>query len=141
MKNQFLTLGAALVCSVGLMTAQSAKNTDPRKPSQPTPKASTVVVTGCVAPSADGPGYMLNEAVMAPRPIDNQTSDRPVAAPSGDKMVASYILQGGDMKRHAGHKVEISASVIAENTMAMDHKDVAGTLKVKSVKTIATSCT
>jgi hypothetical protein len=56
-------------------------------------------------------------------------------------MVASYMLEGGDMKRHVGHKVEISATVVAENTMAMDHKDVAGTLKVGTVKVVATGCT
>jgi hypothetical protein len=141
MKKQCLTLGVALVCSVGLATAQSSRKAEPGKPSPPTPKAATVVVTGCVAQSTDGPGYMLNEATMAPRPIANKASDRPVAAPSGDKMVASYMLEGGDMKRHVGHKVEISATVVAENTMAMDHKDIAGTLKVGAVKVIATGCT
>jgi len=124
-----------------MATAQTSRNAEPDKGSPRTPKAGTVVVTGCVAQSGDRPGYMLNEASMAPRPIDNQASDRPVAAPSGDKMVASYMLEGGDMKRHVGHKVEIAASVISENTMAMDHKDVAGTLKVNRVKVIATSCT
>ena len=44
------------------------------------------------------------------------------------------------MKNHVGHKVEISGIKIAENTMAMDHKDVGGTLKVTAVKMISPSC-
>lgn len=141
MKKTCLTFAIALVCTVGVANAQSSKKTDPAKPSPRTPKARTVVVTGCVGSPTDGPGYMLNEAIMAARPIDSKASEGRVAAPSGDKMVVSYMLEGGDMKRHVGHKVEISASVVAENTMAMDHKDVAGTLKVNTVKMIAPGCT
>ena len=62
------------------------------------------------------------------------------AAPSGRRTVLSYMLEGGEMKNHVGHKVEISGIKIAENTMAMDHKDVGGTLKVKAVKMISASC-
>ena len=139
MKMLYVALGVALVSSAGVAVAQS-KSGEP-KASLGSAKARTVVVTGCVAQSTEGPGYMLNEATMAARPIDSKASDGRVAAPIGDKLVASYVLQGGDMKRHVNHKVEISASVVAENAMAVDHKDVAGTLKVETVKTIAASCT
>ena len=139
MKKQCLTIGIAVIFSAGLAIAQSSKNTAGPKDTQKDVKAGTVVVTGCVAQSADGKGYMLNDAIMAPRPIDKKAPERPL--PSGDKMVMSYMLDGGNMKRHVGQKVEISASAIAENTMAMDHNDLGGTLKVKSVKTIASSCT
>ena len=139
MKQQCLTIGIAVVCSAGLVMAQSPKTTGDGKNTQTAVKAGTMIVTGCVAQAADGKGYVLNDAIMAPRPVDKKASDRPM--PSGDKMVLSYLLDGGDMKRHVGHKVEISASGVAENTMAMDHNDVGGTLKVKSVKMIAPSCT
>ena len=139
MKKQCLTIGVAVICSAGVAIAQPAKNTESQKDTQKTVKAGTVVVTGCVAQSTDGKGYILNDAIMAPRPVDNKAPERPM--PSGDKMVMSYMLDGGNMKRHVGQKVEISASAIAENTMAMDHNDLGGTLKVKSVKMIATGCT
>jgi len=141
MKKQCLTVGLSIICSAGLATAQSANSTEGRKDTPKTAQVDTVIVTGCVAQAADGRGYMLNEAIMAPRPVDNKANGRPVAAPSGDKMVLSYVLEGGNMKRHLGQKVEISASVIAENTMAMDHKDVGGTLRVKTVKMVAATCT
>src|SRR4051794_7757327 len=111
MKNLGFSLVLALLCSAGAGIAQSSKNTEPPKPAQATPKARTVTVTGCVGASTDRPGYMLNEALMAPRPLDSKASGDRVAAPSGDKMVVSYVLEGGDMKRHLGHKVEITASV------------------------------
>ena len=140
MKKQCLTVGVLVVCSAAVAAAQLTKNTEGKKDARNTQKADTVLVTGCVAQSTDGKGYRLEEATMAPRPVAD-VEGRPVAVPSGDKMVLTYILQGGNMKEHLGHKVEISASVIAENTMAMDHKDVGGTLKVKTVKIISSSCT
>ena len=140
MKKHCLTVGLLVIWGAALATAQS-RSTGPEKDARNTTKADTVIVTGCVAQSADGKSYTLDEAIMAPRPIDNKVDGRPVAAPSGDKMVMTYILEGGNMKRHLGQKVEISASVVAENTMAMDHKDVGGTLKVKTVKMVAASCT
>ena len=141
MKKQALTVGLLVICGAALATAQSSKSTEAEKDARNTMKVDTVIATGCVAQSSDGKGYVLDEATMAPRPIDNKVDGRPVAAPSGDKMVMTYILEGGNMKRHLGQKVEISASVIAENTMAMDHREVGGTLKVKTVKMIAASCT
>ena len=139
MKQQCFTIGIAVLCGAGLAFAQSPKTTEGGKDRQTAVKTGTVVVTGCVAQAADGKGYVLNDAITAPRPVDKKASDRPM--PSGDKMVLSYLLDGGDMKRHVGHKVEISASAVAENTMAIDHNDLGGTLKVKSVKMIAPSCT
>jgi hypothetical protein len=139
MRKQCLTVGIAVLCSAGLAAAPSAQNTAGAKKTDKT-SPGTVVVTGCVGPSTDGQGYVLNEAIMAPRPVDKKSSDRPAAAPGGDKTVMSYLLDGGDMKTHVGQKVEISGTKIAENTMAMDHKDLGGTLKVKSVKMIAASC-
>ena len=141
MKKHCLTVGLLVIWGAALATAQSGTTAEAGKDAQNTTKVETVVVTGCVAQSTDGKGYILDEAIMAPRPIDNKVDGRPVAAPSGDKMVMTYILEGGNMKRHLGQKVEISASVIAENTMAMDHKDVGGTLKVKTVKMVGASCT
>jgi hypothetical protein len=139
MNKHCLTIGVAVMCSAGLTAAQSAKNTGERDTDR-IAKPGTVVVIGCVAQSPDAKGYVLNEAIMAPRPVDKKASERPTAAPSGDKTVLSYTLEGGDMNSHVGQKVEISGTKIAENTMAMDHKDLGGTLKVKSVKMIAARC-
>ena len=140
MNKHYAAVAIAVICSAGLAGAQSAKNTAAAPDTGKTAKSGTLVVIGCVARSPDAKSYVLNEAIMAPRPVDKNASEHPTAAPSGDKTVLSYMLEGGEMKNHVGHKVEISGIKIAENTMAMDHKDVGGTLRVKAVKMISASC-
>ena len=141
MNKQCLTIGMALICSAGLAAAQSSGKPTGAKDTATTVAPGTVVVIGCVAQSTDAKGYVLNDAIMAPRPVDKKASDRPTAAPSGDKTVLSYMLDGGEMKATSARKWRYSGTKITENTMAMDHKDLGGTLKVKSVKMIAASCT
>ena len=74
MKQQCVLIVLVILGSVGAGTAQSSKNTEPPNPAQAAPKARTVTVTGCVGSSPDGQGYVLNEAIMVPRPIDNKGS-------------------------------------------------------------------
>ncbi|MEN3339023.1 MAG: hypothetical protein V7647_2699 [Acidobacteriota bacterium] len=133
-----LAIGMAVLCSTGLGAAQSSKNTAGKSATGQTVTPRTVVVTGCVSQATDGKGYVLNDAIMAPRPVDKKAPA--TGAPSGDKTVLSYLLDGGDMRSHVGQKVRISATKTTDNTMALDHKDFGGTLKVKSVKMIAPSC-
>src|SRR4051794_21296472 len=73
MKKQCLTVGLAVLCSAALATAQqSTKTTEGQKDTRNPTKVDTVIVTGCVGQSSNGQGYMLNEAIMAPRPVDNK---------------------------------------------------------------------
>jgi hypothetical protein len=139
MNKQCLAIGMVVLWTAAPGAAQSSNTAGKTaNPSAHNAGAGGVVVTGCVAQATDGKGYVLNEAIMAPRPVDKKAPAK--AVPSGDKTVLSYVLDGRDMRSHVGQKVEISATKVTENTMALDHKDVGGTLKVKSVKTIAPSC-
>ena len=102
-------------------------------------------VTGCVA-EKDG-HYMLDNAMMA--------GDMK-AMHTGDAKAMSYHLTGGALKAHVGHKVEITGSMdpkmgaMGKGKMMdkdkmmgkdkMETSDTHGTLTVKSVKMISTSC-
>ena len=90
----------------------------------------TVAVTGCVA-EADGK-YMLNNATMA-----DQTTPM------------SYVLSGGTLKPHVGHKVEVTGMMkpmamkkdtTSKDKMAKPDMATAGTVTVKDLKMIAASC-
>lgn len=153
MKQLSITIGVVLMCSAGVAAGQASTTSaqgDNRKPT----KDAVVTVTGCVAQSPDGKQYMLNDAIMAP--ASGRTAADPVKPGTpGDKAVLSYVLSGGEMKSHVGHKVQVSGTIAdaAVTTdmsggqskgdpaaAGMDHKDVAGTLKVKSMKMVAASC-
>ena len=96
-------------------------------------------VTGCVA-EKDG-HYMLDNAMMA---------GDAKAMPAGDAKATSYHLTGGALKAHVGHKVEITGSMnptmgtMGKGKMMdkdkMGTPDDHGTLTVKSVKMISTTC-
>ena len=103
-----------------------------------------MTVSGCVA-EKDG-HYMLENAMMA--------GDMK-AMPAGDAKAMSYHLTGGALKAHVGHKVEITGSMNPKmGTMGkgkmmdkdkmdkdkMGASDDHGTLTVKSVKMISTTC-
>ena len=96
-------------------------------------------VTGCVS-EKDG-HYMLDNAMMAGDMKD---------MPAGDAKAMSYHLTGGALKAHVGHKVEITGSMdpkmgaMGKGKMMdkdkMETSDTHGTLAVKSVKMISTTC-
>ena len=62
----------------------------------------------------------------------------------------SYMLSGGDLKAHVGHKVEVTGMVekakagkmdkMGKMDKKMDGKMMGETLKVKSVKMLAANC-
>lgn len=107
-----------------------------------------VMVTGCVAES--GGMYKLDHA-MTSADMKNMSG-----ADMNSKKMMSYMLMGGDLKGHVGHKVEVTGTMSKENmskdTMSKDRmsKDMmqkdsmgmmmAGTLNVKSVKMISAAC-
>jgi hypothetical protein len=155
MKKVCITIGIAVICGAAGATAQSTAAKGQGE-GNTTAANGVVTVTGCVAQSPDGKGYMLNDAIMAPLPTGKPGSDAAVTGAAGDKTVLSYVLDGGEIKNHVGHKVQITGTKTAQKvgkadkasdpakmdtgTMAMDHKDVGGTLKVKSLKMVAASC-
>ena len=130
-------LGAA-----GLSAAQADKKMDKMDKGM-----KSMTVTGCVA-EKDG-HYMLNNAMMA-----------------GGAKAESYGLMGGDLKAHVGHKVEVTGMMDSKmiskrkmHTMDTDKmskdkmmekdkmdkekmamSDMHGTLHVKSVKMMSTTC-
>ena len=102
-------------------------------------------VTGCVMESTDNMGhFMLNDAMM-----NNEMKGGGMK--EGSKPMMSYMLMGGDLKAHVGHKVEVTGmmadSMMGNDKMAKDAmtKDSMGkspmqTLTVKSVKMVAATC-
>ncbi len=105
-------------------------------------------VTGCVAQSGGDMGhYMLNNAMMA----DTAGMKKDSMPMKGDMKAMSYMLMGGDLKAHVGHKVEVTGTMadskmdapskdkMAKDPMAKGMAD-AQTLTVKSVKMIAATC-
>src|SRR5687767_3266024 len=104
MNPRCLTLAIAVICSTATALAQSPTGRRPID-ANTTAKDGAVVVTGCVAASPDGKGYMLNDAIMVPPPAGKVASGAGVAGAPGDKVVLSYMLEGGSIKSHVGHKV------------------------------------
>ena len=109
-------------------------------------KASTkpTTITGCVAES--GALYRLDHAMVAVD-IDTDTQNRPGTEASPTPKMMSYILTGGDVKAHVGHKVEVTgtmssakASKEAVGIKGAPGMTLAGTLSVKSVKMISATC-
>lgn len=124
---------ACVLGAAGLSAAQADKKMDKMEKGM-----KSMTVTGCVA-EKDG-HYMLNNAMMA-----------------GDSKAMAYDLMGGDLKAHVGHKVEVtgsSDSKMAKDKMSKDKMskdkmmdkdkmgmaEAHGTLNVKSVKMISTTC-
>jgi hypothetical protein len=117
----------------------------------------SVMVTGCVAES--GGKYMLNNAMMMNAAGTGMASGAPMA--SGSAMGAgsmSYMLSGGTLKPHVGHKVEVTgmmkpmdngakgkdttskAGMAKDDMMKKEAMAMGGTLTVKNVKMLAATC-
>lgn len=103
-----------------------------------------VMVTGCVAES--GGTYMLDHAMMSADMKKTKAADM-----SANSKVLSYALMGGELKAHVGHQVEVTGTMAPSdmshskmNEGSMNKDSMAtmktGTLNVKSVKMIATTC-
>jgi hypothetical protein len=130
-----LCLGVA--CSVSVAAAQSGGAMADDKMAKQSP---TVTVTGCVAEGTMADHYMLNNAMVSNGGMmknDAMSADHP----------ASFALSGGDLKPHVGHKVEVTGTI---SKMGHTDKDKmspmaesapkAPTLKVKTVKMLASTC-
>ncbi|MEO7134639.1 MAG: hypothetical protein ABI024_10510 [Vicinamibacterales bacterium] len=101
-------------------------------------------VTGCVAQGAGMGQFMLNNAMMSgDMKADMKKDDMKMK--DGMKPM-SYMLMGGDLKGHMGHKVEVTGTMGDEKMMKQDSmaKDKmmadAKMLTVKSVKMISPTC-
>ena len=142
--NKF-TAFVLFVGFVGSLSAQAGQKDMPATMEKDVMKPMTV--TGCVAQS--GAMYKLDHA-MTSADMKNVSS-----ADMKSKHMMSYMLMGGDLKAHVGHKVEVTGTMskdtaskgMEKDKMANDamHKDAAGmmmggTLQVKSVKMISATC-
>ncbi|MEO5742779.1 MAG: hypothetical protein ABIS29_19510 [Vicinamibacterales bacterium] len=115
-----------------------------------------MMVTGCVAQS--GAMYKLDHAMMS-ADMKNADMKSTSSADMKSKHMMSYNLMGGDLKAHVGHKVEVTGTMakdaMSKDAMSKDmakdkmpndamHKDASmmmgGTLQVKSVKMISSTC-
>ena len=145
MKRLMTAVCCACVLGAAGLSAQADKKMDKMDTMDKGMKSMTV--TGCVA-EKDG-HYMLNNAMMA-----------------GDTKAEAYGLMGGDLKAHVGHKVEVTgmmdSKMMAKGKMdkmdkdkmskdkmmekdkmdkdKMGMSDMHGTLHVKSVKMMSTTC-
>jgi hypothetical protein len=163
MKNLCAAMGIAILCSTGAAIAQAPAPKEPAAKDQTAAdkkmKEATVSVTGCVAQGADATHYVLNNATMTPA-AKTGTASKEMPA---DHPMMSYTLNGGELKPHVGHKVEVSGTIEKESmgmdagkmgTMSDKSKPGAadkmgktgstemasGALKVKSVKMLSTTC-
>ena len=101
-------------------------------------------ITGCVAES--GTVYRLDHAMVAVD-IDTDTQNRPGTEANATPKMMSYILMGGDVKAHVGHKVEVTGTMSSDKTSKENAAikrapgmELSGTLNVKSVKMISAMC-
>ena len=101
-------------------------------------------ITGCVAQS--GGVYRLDHAI-AGTDSDVDTQNRPSTEASPTPKMMSYALLGVDLKAHLGHKVEVTGTISSDKTgkdsapmKATPDMKPAGTLNVKSVKMVSTTC-
>ena len=141
-----LMTAVCCACALGVASVSAAQEhqMEKGKMGQMGKDMKPMSVTGCVA-EKDG-HYMLDNAMMA---------GDAKAMPAGDAKATSYHLTGGALKAHVGHKVEITGSMNpAMGTMGkgkmmdkdkmdkdkMGTSDDHGTLTVKSVKMISTTC-
>lgn len=120
-------IGCACIAST---LALSASQSDQQDKDQ---MGKEMKVTGCVAQGHDADHFMLSNAMISGE------------AMKSDMKPSSYELMGGDLKAHVGHKVEVTG-VMADYKM-IDHeektaemKKMDGSLTVKSVKMISTTC-
>lgn len=137
MTRTIAALCFGVACSMTVVAAQAGGATADDKMAKQSP---TVTVTGCVAEGTMADHYMLNNAAVATNGMmknDAMSADHP----------ASFALSGGDLKPHVGHKVEVTGTI---SKMGHTDKDKmspmaesapkAATLKVKTVKMLASTC-
>jgi hypothetical protein len=140
MKRLIAMMCVATACTAAAVTAQSASTMDKDNKMKDHDKMAkgTVMVTGCVGDKDSMGHYMLKNATMSSMPDTTSGSSAPM----------SYMLSGGDLKPHVGHKVEVTGMMEKAKPMKMDKGDkkmddkmaMSDTLKVKSVKMLAASC-
>ena len=122
-------VSAAVAAQAGQQNMPAAKD---QKPS---------TITGCVAQS--GARYRLDHAIVA-TDGDVDTQNRPATEASPTPKMMSYALVGGDLKAHLGHKVELTGTISSDKTSkeiaGVPGMKIVGTLNVKSVKMISTTC-
>ena len=155
MKRLIAMMCVATACTAAAVSAQSSTAMDQDKMKHDKMMKGTVMVTGCVADKDSMGHYMLNNAMMSSMPAPKTGSAAPMM---------SYMLSGGDLKAHVGHKVEVTGMMEkakpakpakmakmdkmgdkpATGTMDQDKKamghDTPMQLKVTSVKMISASC-
>jgi len=149
--NKFMTF-VVFVGFVGTLAAQAGQKDMP-KTAMEKDMMKPMTVTGCVAES--GGMYKLDHA-MTSADMKNMSG-----ADMKSKTMMSYMLMGGELKNHVGHKVEVTGTMskesMSKDTMPKDkmskdkmskdtmQKDsmgmmMGGTLNVKSVKMISAAC-
>jgi hypothetical protein len=130
--------GVCALATAGLAAAQTGKMDHDK-----TMMGKETKVTGCVAQSADMSHFMLNNAMMS----------GDMKEMKGEMKSMSYMLTGGDLKPHVGHKVEVTGMMNAGDKMmdktTMDKDKMSKdsmpkpdmhSLDVKSVKMLSASC-
>ena len=142
MKRLMIAMCCACVLGLsGIAAAQEAK--------MDKSMAKETKVTGCVAQGAEMGHYMLNNAVMS-----DMAGMKKDTMKKDDMKTMSYMLMGGDLKAHVGHKVEVTGMMADAKPMAKDTmpketmpKDTMTkgmmdmhTLNVKSVKMLSPTC-
>lgn len=149
-----LMIATCCACVFGLSGIAAAQDAKMDKS-----MAKEMKVTGCVAQGAEMDHYMLNNAVMSDMDSTKmgtmKKDDMKKDDMKKDAMkTMSYMLMGGDLKAHVGHKVEVTGMMADANTMAKDTmpketmpKDTMTkgmmdmhTLNVKSVKMLSPTC-
>ena len=104
------------------------------------PDASSITVTGCVAPGSGADQFQLTNATLGTAP--------PATEKAGEKpkmgLGATYNLMGGtNLKAHVGHKVEVTGTMAKPDTSAKPATGgtaPAGTINVSNVKMVSASC-
>jgi hypothetical protein len=132
MKRMIIATSCAYLLVAGVAAAQSGstEKMDHKKMDK------AMMVTGCVEAGPEAGHYMLSNGMMA-----------------GDTMGKNYMLMGGDLKAHVGHKVEVTgmrddSKMMGKDKMATDKMATDKTpsanmsmgLKVKSVKMLSATC-
>jgi hypothetical protein len=159
MRRTCVAVGTAMMCSAALMAQSSMDKNQMDKDKM---MKGTVMVTGCVAQGDDMNHFKLTNPTMSSMPMGTAGATEPAmktdtGAPT--LMTKWYELDGGDLKAHLGHKVEVSGTMDKKGMMDHDkmaksgtmgdkdkmdpmaHKDMmAGKIKVKSVKMLADTC-
>jgi hypothetical protein len=151
-------LSTACFVTLSVFTVVAAQ-TPTTSPSSQATKGQDVTVEGCVAAESAMPGqFKLTNATPSSAATEKSTPS-PSTPPSADKTKGvTYNLMGGsDLKPHVGHKVAVTGTLDSSMpkpttekpstekpstaTPPSGAKDMpAGTLNVKSVKMISTTC-